>query len=162
MIRPQAESERVDMEDTMFNRRRDRRRPDIVAIPHQRGPGDDDGEEITVKRRVDAEYMDEQRVILLRDAEQSRVRASKRAKLVRQLWMQSEKANRNRKRAADAEDPDVADAYGGSRAAADPLYKKYAAENTWFMTRSQAMAMNYICEQNKVIIRLLRKIAGES
>ena len=64
-------------------------------------------------------------------------------------------------RRADAQKPEVAAAYGRSMASSDPLYKKLLSENNWFMTRSQTMAINLICEQNKEIIRLLRKIAGE-
>jgi hypothetical protein len=143
----------------MFGRRWDRRRPDRVWIPRQR-TADDDDEEARI-RDLDAPYMDQQRVQLLRDAEQSRLRAGQRAKLVKQYWVRSEMATRDRKRVADAHIPEVVDAYGGSRAASDPLYKKFTAENTWFMTRSQAMAINFLCEQNKIIIELLRKIAGD-
>jgi hypothetical protein len=120
-------------------------------IPFQRMPGDDG---------IDAPYMDEQRVQLLREAEQSRKKASNRAKLVKYLWVQSEMATRDKKRMSDAQNPEVADAYGGTRAASDPLYKKYTAENNWLMTRSQTMAINFICEQNKKIIELLERIAG--
>ncbi len=129
-----------------------------MSIPGQRPP-DDDGEDAASTVRTDAPHMDQQRVKLLRDAEVSRVRASKRAKHVKSLWVQFEMASRDKKRRADAQNPAVADAYGGSRAASDPLYKKYTTENNWFMIRSQTMAINYICEQNKQIIELLHTIA---
>ena len=130
------------------------------GIPHQRGT-DDDGEDGHKKVPIDRQYMEKQRILLLRDAEQARVRARERAKLVKNVWVQSEMATKDQRRIADAQDPEVVNAYGGSRAAADPLYKTYASENGWYMTRSQTMAVNLICEQNKEIIRLLRKIAGE-
>ena len=132
-----------------------------MSIPFQR-EADENGGEKSTKVRLDAQYMDEQRVLLLRDAEQSRVKARERVKLVKHLWVQSEIATKDKRRVADAQNPDVVDAYGGSRATSDPLYKRYASENGWYMTRSQTMALNLICEQNKEIIRLLSKIAGES
>ena len=80
-------------------------------IPFQRTPGDD-GEDITSKVRIDPRYMDDQRVLLLRDAEQIRVKAGNRAKLVKYLWVQSELASSNKNRRSDAQNPEVADAYG--------------------------------------------------
>ena len=151
----------------MYRDGTERRRPDVIGIPRQRGT-DQNGEEIRKKVPIDRPYMERQRLLLLRDAEQARVKARERANVVKLVWIHDERATNDEQRIADTENPEVVDAYGGSRAAADPLYKKYASENTWLMTRSQTMAMNLICEQNKEIIeqnnemvRLLRKIAGE-
>ncbi len=139
----------------MFKGGTDRQRPHVIAIPRQRETDENVDE-------IDVNHMEQERLELLRKAEQSRLKARDRAWLVKQVWVHGELATRDKQRVADARNPEVVDAYGGSRAAADPFYKKYASENTWYMTRSQTMAINLICEQNKVIIRLLSKIAGES